>query len=233
MDTQTTLYFACLIIVIELLVILKYDYKMNKKNKLPKYWCVKNDGSRLFKDTVINYIKSHDTSQWEGAFLWYYGYEGIAKHNWNGFNVNRSLEKFINNPKVLTLQEFIELTTETTKVEQVEFKDDFDKITNKTDKCYYCYKTGYREFLGIKIMDVSNELLYPEKNRLDRDKFYFFKTKIACYQYLDSIHNKTKVVNNEIFKSTELTLNMSEIKNKLSKHYDKHDVEDIMQVLTK
>ncbi len=34
MDTKDLLYFACAIIVIQLLIILKYDYKINKQNKL-------------------------------------------------------------------------------------------------------------------------------------------------------------------------------------------------------
>lgn len=227
MDTQQLLYFACAIIVIELLVILKYDYRMNKKNKLPKYWCVKNDGSQLFKDTVIKYIKSHDTSQWEGAFLWYYGYEGIAKHNWNGFNVNRSLEKFINNPTLLTLQEFIELTTETTKVKET---DDYNEL-NEGDKCYFCYKTGF------SMSNIEDNVSYVTKRMSinNRDLFYYFKTKERCQAYLDSIHNKTKTtpIVPHWEQSNEKLLTLAQIKNKLSKHYDKHDVEDIMQVLTK
>jgi len=48
-----------------------------KYNELPKYWVVKNDGngSGLFKDTVINYLKKYYTYTGDSTGA-YYGYDG-------------------------------------------------------------------------------------------------------------------------------------------------------------
>lgn len=85
------------------------------KNKKPKYWVVRNDGSKLFKDTVVNKMNAISISgrQWKGKTLKsYYGYDGNTLPNKNGTNVSTSLGDFENNPTLLTLDEFIELLTE-------------------------------------------------------------------------------------------------------------------------
>lgn len=226
MDIQTTLSIACLIIVMQLLVILKYDYKMNKKNKLPKYWCVKNDGSQLFKDTVSKYIDNINSRVFSyNSKDCYYGWMKRPSNIDMFACVDEDRLLDYNNPTVLTLQEFIELTTE-----QVEFKDDFD-TTNEGERMYFCFKTGIitsgnkdRPTPGSKASKINN-----------RNLFYYFKTKERCQAYLDSIHNKSKTtpVVPHWEESNEKLLTLTQIKSKLSKHYDKDDVEDIIQVLTK
>ena len=42
-------------------------------NNLPKYWVVMNDGSQLFKDTVIVYMNTiTNTTNWGGKDIHYY-----------------------------------------------------------------------------------------------------------------------------------------------------------------
>lgn len=79
-------------------------------NKLPKYWCVKNDGSQLFKDTVIKYLNDTYNRNWVGENICYYGFDD--NHRYNGTNSNYSISSFQNNPIELTLEEFIELSKE-------------------------------------------------------------------------------------------------------------------------
>jgi len=77
-----------------------------KKNNLPKYWCVQNDGSQLFKDTVIKYI----SNGWSGLDKgYYYGYNG-GKY-YNGFNVYSEIGSF-SGCTLLTIQQFIEMSKE-------------------------------------------------------------------------------------------------------------------------
>lgn len=77
---------------------------MKKKNNLPESWCVKNDGSQLFKDTVIVYINNRYHRTLDGFSKMYYGYS--VKHN---TCIDDSSSRFEN---LLTLSEFIELSKE-------------------------------------------------------------------------------------------------------------------------
>lgn len=82
---------------------------MTDLSKLPKYWVVKNDDSQLFKDTVLkvlNEIGSNMGVPWLGnATDHYYGFDGNT-------HVYGRIQTFNNNPTILTLEQFIELTTE-------------------------------------------------------------------------------------------------------------------------
>ena len=87
---------------------------MENKSKLPKYWVVKNDGSQRFKDEVIAYMKRiAPASNWVGDSVGYYGVDGTIKEfstgTSNGTDSHELLRDFINNPVVLTINEFIDL----------------------------------------------------------------------------------------------------------------------------
>lgn len=79
-----------------------------KKNK-PKYWVVRNDGSRLFKDTVIKKLNeiNHDDAPWEGGKIQFYGYNGQKRYD--GTFTSNSLDRLENNPTLLDLFDFVEL----------------------------------------------------------------------------------------------------------------------------
>lgn len=49
---------------------------MEKKNKLPDSWVVKNDGSQRFKDLVIKYMNENSNTRWKGYDSYYYGQIG-------------------------------------------------------------------------------------------------------------------------------------------------------------
>ena len=67
-------------------------------------WCVKNDGSQLFKDTVIKYINTnYINTKYSGDMI--NSYYGIDKYNKTLSNEN--VNNFV---KELTLEEFIKLT---------------------------------------------------------------------------------------------------------------------------
>lgn len=72
-------------------------------NRLPKCWLVENDRSQKFKDTVLSYLNGKHNKMFLGNWN-YYGYNGIypACHD--------NIEYCINNPTLLTLDEFIELS---------------------------------------------------------------------------------------------------------------------------
>lgn len=76
---------------------------MEKKNRLPKGdWCVKNDGSKLFIDTVIKYINTLESVGFAGKLTEYF--YGETNHRGNFGTSPWGTE--------LTIQQFINLTTE-------------------------------------------------------------------------------------------------------------------------
>lgn len=82
-------------------------------NRLPKYWIVKSDSSKLFFDTVIKYMNQMDNPQisaWYGTAYSYYGQDGSPVNH--GFRGSDSISNLNNCPTLLTLQQFIEMTTE-------------------------------------------------------------------------------------------------------------------------
>lgn len=82
---------------------------IKEEEELPKYWVVKNDQSQLFKDTVIKYLFSNYQMKWLGCDKnSYYGVDGSDLY----FKTNTyyDITSFQNNPKLLTIQEFIKLS---------------------------------------------------------------------------------------------------------------------------
>lgn len=107
-----------------------------KKNRLPKYWAVNNDGSQLFKDTVIKYlneIEDDDQITWlRGNIInAYYGYN--YKQDSIGVFTSKRLST---NTIVLSLTEFIDLTNtcQPKRGDKVLVSDSSDKV--KLEKIY-------------------------------------------------------------------------------------------------
>jgi len=78
----------------------KLKAKLNNPNRLPESWCVKNDGSQLFKDTVLKYL---DHGFKGGIGELHYGIYKLL----NGETQTCKIYPF---GKLLTIQEFIELS---------------------------------------------------------------------------------------------------------------------------
>lgn len=89
---------------------IKQEEKMNKLTELPKYWVVDfNENREECKKHVIPYLNKKYNQSWMGTNLRYYGYDGST--NYNGTNCFVCLTSFINNPVLLTLEDFIRLTS--------------------------------------------------------------------------------------------------------------------------
>ena len=73
---------------------------------LPKYYIVKNDGSKEFRRFIEFLNKTYDRG-YEGDGWEWYGYDGNEIHN--GTNMFDNPARFINNPVRLTAQEFCAL----------------------------------------------------------------------------------------------------------------------------
>ena len=94
------------------------------KNNLPKYWVVKllEKEVELFQETVCAYMNEVYDKRWVGANInYFYGYDGNS--NRNGTDTWRLLGSFKNNPTVLTLQEFIELSKPVEKIEMYSIEE--------------------------------------------------------------------------------------------------------------
>ena len=72
-------------------------------NRLPKYWIVKNDFSQKYKDSVLKYLNQEYNNELKGLGEYY----GNGDGDWRCYS---SIELFKNNPTLLTLDEFIELS---------------------------------------------------------------------------------------------------------------------------
>lgn len=110
-----------------------------EKDNLPKFWAVLNDGSDLFKETVIKFINDHSDSQFEGSSLnCYYGYSRVT-----GYDdcVNAS-----NFEKVLTIEEFIQLTKPTPPSSPTGTEPSILIVTAEEDQdiaCPFCGEKGF------------------------------------------------------------------------------------------
>jgi len=91
------------------------------EDKYPS-WGVKNDGSRLFKDTVVKYLNdgAEEPLHVRGIFERYYG---IGKKG-----VLEITEYSVKFDKILTLSEFIELTKDDKEIEESTVKKPEDYV---------------------------------------------------------------------------------------------------------
>ena len=82
-----------------------------KKNRLPKYWVVKNDGSKEFKKVQKHTDKHGDDGNDINWYRYdYLGFDGCESNK--GYFGSNYISSFSNNPTVLTLSEFIDMTKE-------------------------------------------------------------------------------------------------------------------------
>lgn len=75
-------------------------------NTLPKSWCVLNDLSDLFKETVIAYLKENYESNYSGDSISFYGVDNLESAHC--YPTRSSYDK---NTVLLTLSEFIARTS--------------------------------------------------------------------------------------------------------------------------
>jgi len=125
-----------------------------EQNRLPKSWCVKNDGSQLFKDTVVEYLnKKYKRCLTGNNTSAYYGViSDIDAADY--FSTIRHFDK------LLTLQQFIEMTTE-------EFNPKEGELINVRDKCSTHWYTRY----FIKKLE-NGQIITAEKNI--KNEYCFF-----------------------------------------------------------
>ncbi|MGL5752935.1 MAG: hypothetical protein ACRCXT_20510, partial [Paraclostridium sp.] len=75
-------------------------------NRLPKYWVVKNP-NQIVKDYLAKTYNVPSVSRWNYNFI---GFDGAKLYN--GVHGANCLEYFYNDPAILTLDKFIELSKE-------------------------------------------------------------------------------------------------------------------------
>jgi len=136
-------------------------------SKLPKYWCVKNDNSQLFKGTVIKYLTKF--YQWTGDCSEnYYGVDGGT--NYNGTNNFPQINHFVNSPTLLTLEEFIELSKEIEDLNKYQIKVG-DSIT-----IIYTYKVIEISEEGLTLQNFWDWVYVNEK--LDKKEWTLIKNEV-------------------------------------------------------
>lgn len=95
-------------------IIEQEEKKDDVLNRLPKYWAVKCDGSKLYTKTIKDIFKTYyKTCHWDCNIKeHYYGYDGNPRAN--GTDHYKFISNFKSSVTELTLQELIDLTTNNT-----------------------------------------------------------------------------------------------------------------------
>lgn len=124
----------------------KYIKHNMKKNNLPDNWLVLNDGSQLFKDTVIVYINKHKNSC--GLYI------GDVTNYYYGIMENElQIAVILNtNANRLSLQKFIELTP------SPKHKPEPTLAINKSFKLTEIKKLLEKEYDKEDVTDIINLL---------------------------------------------------------------------------
>lgn len=135
-------------------------------SRLPKYWAVKGDQSKLFISTLKPFFMLHYDKHWNCGTTYYYGYDGrTSSHG----TFCRDIKNCQNNPTVLTLQEFINLTTNNTNnltIKENNHEKSSIKVQRKTPvitrgKRYTGNPiSGGRSKVAISIGHLSNSAIY-------------------------------------------------------------------------
>jgi len=141
--------------------------------ELPKQWVVWNDGSQLFKDTVVHYLNTHYSAE----------FKGWVKDSWYGVIANQKYQAdiLVSNPVKLTIQQFIKLTTKNMKTELLglpvirgekhhleAFLKDCEKLGYKTHKSRQTSNTriqlnGLTEEVVLRDEDAFKILYFGEE----------------------------------------------------------------------
>lgn len=136
-------------------------------------WGVFNDGSQLFKDTVLEYLKIHfEKEYFEPENGWYYGIYNGSPDFWSNSN---------NFGNILLIENFIELTkgdeknTLTIGAEYLfEFKNFTDWVNNATKR----FKPYGQRFPTVcintegKVCHDGSDMMYSRDNKLFPVKVY-------------------------------------------------------------
>ena len=148
--------------------------------EFPKYWVVKKDENNPNWGKVLDYIKLKAGTKLISNFN-YFGFDGI---NRTGFNSWNYIEDFENNPTLLTIDEFVELTEGFVIPEKW-----FCKPTNKED-AFILGKYFDENRCGWVVSDVfyyQNNLLAILQAGLSNDNYGFSKcqnhTEITFEQF--------------------------------------------------
>lgn len=96
---------------VQLLTLEEWDAIVNTApiiTKLPEYFIVKQDDSKLCKDYIEWLNKTYKTD-WTGSAFKYYGYDGNTRNSTNGTEGDNHLCSFKNSPTLITLEEWARL----------------------------------------------------------------------------------------------------------------------------
>ena len=186
---------------------------MTDLSRLPKYWVVKNDGSQLFRDTVIKALNEIGTNS---VFPWignvdhsYYGFDGAVTNS--GTCQHENVSDCRNKPTILTLEQFIELTTElptewTPKRGDVVLVTDDDDDAVWHERIYLAtIKGAYMPYITVSHGD---EYLFDTNQLFDINEWQYMKpildevepipTKLTVAEIEEKLGYKVEIVSDKV-----------------------------------
>lgn len=150
---------------------------------LPKYWVVERtkENTVLFRKTVIPYLLETYGEYWNGIGYKYYGFDG--NEVFKGTNCHNFLENFENNPVLLTLDEFIKLTTK--EETMIDFKIKGTELPCMKDIRFRCSSWNSNNYQHLnfsgKLVSFGHKVfngvvhILAEKSNYTGSNYFMFK----------------------------------------------------------
>ena len=179
---------------------------MKNNNNLPKQgWCVNNDDSKIFKDTVIKYLNTLDQRDFKYLILGNhiggnYGVNHLGKIDYPGqkeftgriYN-DGSISSFGPNAVQLSIDEFIKLTSENMEDKKIvgynvkeEFNDHFNILFNKSSYIKIDIdSTLYFELKRAKVLDIWCDPVFEEETYVG-----WYIVKVGDSEWLTKLNGK-------------------------------------------
>lgn len=164
-----------------------------KNNKLPPFWCVKRDKNNPDWQKVIDYLNIIYGSKYYTGDADYYVYYGYDNNNYlKGTNNNENVSCFENNPTLLTIEQFVEMTEVFVLPEKwcikAKLKEEENVINNYARSIggkHWCDIANYAKeyYLHVKNNEYCKGISHVEKDykeiTFEQFKKYVMQNKIS------------------------------------------------------
>ena len=172
---------------------------MKLTNKLPKNWVVQCDTTNPNWAKVINYLHEIHGEKWSGHMNGsYYGYDGGSE--FKGTNTGKDLSRFSNNPTVLTIEEFVQLTKQNTE----EMAKSTATLTELPE--YWVVKQDQNNPGWKKVIKYLND---KSGYRWDGDAYNYYGTEPNCAKGVNCYDNISNFLNNPTLLTIEEFLRLT------------------------
>lgn len=138
--------------------------------ELPKYFVIKKDPKNYLWGKFIMWLNKTYNENWTGEVFKYYGYDGSFSNH--GTNVHNSLERFKNNPVLITLEDWNSIVNEfkylLNKLPE-EYIVECDNLRELNQVNHYFYQVPYELIWHFKYIICKKSLIIGEEQSISAD----------------------------------------------------------------